>query len=190
MRATGCLCALVGALLALPAGVAEAKITPLPKPAGLSVKPGASDRGSVIAPVTRPASSPSIQPADKPAPRPARASTPGTPSTPVTPSAPRATTVRTASAGASPRLVPAAAAGGREQGWVPPSGGGRAESVPIAAVTIAPTPLGLAGAGESVPSYDHSWPSWMIPLLTLLAAAEGFVLVRLALGRIAQASEI
>jgi hypothetical protein len=186
MRATACLCALLGALLALPAGIAEAKITPLPKPTGISAKPGASDRGSVIAPVTRPASSPAIRPVDRSA-SPGRVRTLGTPTRP---SAPRATIVRTASPAASPALVPAAAAGGREQGWVPPSGGGRDESVSATALTITPTPLGLVGAGDSLPSYDHSWPSWMIPLLTLLAAAEGFVLVRLALGRIAQAREI
>jgi hypothetical protein len=183
MRATRCLCALLGALLALPAGIAEAKITPLPKPAGISAKPGASGRGSVIAPVTRPASSPAIQAAVKPA-------SPAGVSTPSTPSASPATAVRTASPAASPALVPAAAAGGREQGWVPPSGGGRDESVSATALTITPTPLGLVGAGDSLPSYRHSWPSWMMPLLTLLAAAEGFVLVRLALGGIAQAREI
>jgi hypothetical protein len=187
MRATGCLCVLLGALLALQVGVAEAEITPIPKPAGGAARPGTSDGGSQIAPVTRPATRTTIRPATKPPARSSRASPSRTLSTPT-----RAA-VATAPAARSQGLAPEAASGGREQRWIAPSGGGRDESALAAATAAAapaPTPLELVGAGESLPSYEDSWPSWLIPLLTLLAAAEAFVLVRLARGRLAQAPEI
>jgi hypothetical protein len=178
MRATGCLCALLGVLLALPAAIAEAKITPLPKPAGISAKPAASTRGSLIAPVLRPATHPTVRPAGPPPPRPQIASRPSTPAT------------RTTSAPRSRRFVPVASDGGRKPGWVAPSGGGRDASAYATPTALAPTPLGLVGAGEALPTYDAPWPSWMIPLLTMLAAGEGFVLVRLVRGRLAQIGEI
>jgi hypothetical protein len=178
MRATGCLCALLGALLALQAGIAEAKITPLPKPAGTSAKPATSNGGSLIAPVSRPEARTTIRPASK---APAQSSSASTPSTP------GRAAVATASAVRSQGFVPTAADGGREQAWIAPSGGGRAES---AATALAPTPLGLVGADDALRTHEDSYPSWMILLLALLAAAEGFVLVRLTRGRLAQANEI
>jgi hypothetical protein len=181
MRATGCLCALLGALLALQAGIAEAEITPLPRPA----RTPASDGGSLIAPVSRPETPTTIRPATTPPASPSGASMP----TLSTPGAAGRAAVATASIAPSQALVPTAAGGGREQEWVPPSGGGRDESLRTTATALAPTPVGLAGAGGT-PSHEDSWPFWLTPLLTLLTAIEAFVLVRLVRARLARAREI
>jgi hypothetical protein len=178
MRTTGCLCALLGALLALPAAIAQARITPLPKPAGIAAKPATSTGGSLITPVPRPATRTTVRPAATPPPRPHIASTPTTATSPT--SAPRRR-----------RLVAAAIHGGRERDWVAPSGGGRDASALAATTAILPTPLDLVGAGESLPAHDNALPSWKIVLLNLLACAEAFVLVRLVRGsRLAPAGDL
>jgi cobalamin biosynthesis Mg chelatase CobN len=46
-----------------------------------------------------------------------------------------------------------------------------------------PTPLGLVAAGDRVSSPGTSTPAWKIALLALLAAAEAFLIVRLARNR-------
>jgi len=170
MRATGRLCALLCALLALlPPSLAQAKIRPLPKPAGLAAKPGAVQGTSLIAPVSRPDTPTTVAPV-----RPDVAST-------------RTATVRTTTRTSPHGFVPAASRGGRERVVRALSSGGR-EAPPVAG--LAPTPIGLVGAGEALPAYDAS-PSWKVAVLTLLAVAEGFVLVRLARhGRFARTSEI
>ncbi|MDX6597330.1 MAG: hypothetical protein QOE87_1217, partial [Gaiellales bacterium] len=115
MRATGCLCALLGTLLALPPGIAEAKITPLPKPKSISAKPATSGHGSLIAPVTRPVTRTTIRPAAKLPPRPHIVSAPSAPA------ALRTTAGRpvlgATSAPRRHRFVPAVISGGRERGW-------------------------------------------------------------------------
>lgn len=160
MRATGRLCALLCALLALlPTSLVQAKITPLPKPAGLAATPAAVQGTSLIAPVSRPATHATVTPVRRQIasrPRPAlHGST----------RAPRR------------GFVPATSLGGRERAWRVLSSGGREAP---AAAGLAPTPLGYVGAGEALPAYGYAWPAWKVVLLTLLAVAEGFVVVRLA----------
>ena len=62
MRATACVCALLSVLLALPAAGAQADIEPLPKPAVVSPTPAGSNRGSLIAPVSKPVVSSIVKP--------------------------------------------------------------------------------------------------------------------------------
>ena len=62
MRATACVCALLGVSLALPVAGAQADIKPLPKPAVVSPTPDASNRGPVIAPVSKPVVSSIVKP--------------------------------------------------------------------------------------------------------------------------------
>ncbi|MDP9259701.1 MAG: hypothetical protein M3Q31_24550 [Actinomycetota bacterium] len=170
MRATGRLCALLCALLALlPTSLAQAKITPLPKPAGLAAKPAAVRGTSLIAPVSRPATPTTVAPVRHQV------------------ASPRTTTVRRTTRTSRHGFVPAASRGGRERAWRALTSGGRA-APPLAG--LAPTPLGLVGAGEALPADAYAWPPWKVAVLTLLAVAEGFVLVRLARhGRFARASE-
>jgi hypothetical protein len=170
MRATGRLCALLCALLALlPASAAHAKITPLPKPAGLAAKPGTGDGTSLIAPVSRPATR-TVKPVR-----------------PQVATRPRPTVHSTAPA---PRrgFMPATSRGGRDTSWRLLSSGGRA--MPAVAGRM-PTPLGFVGAGEALPAHRYPWPAWTVALLTLLAVAEGFVLARIVRNRrFARSSEI
>ncbi|HET6171116.1 MAG TPA: hypothetical protein VFD90_00840 [Gaiellales bacterium] len=173
MRATGCLCALLGALLAvLPVTVVQAKVKPLPKPAGISPKP-ALRTVSVIAPVSRPTASTTVV-------RPARREVASRPRTSV-----RRTRVRRISARAPRRhvFVPASIRGGRERNWLVESVGGRDSARVLAVALLRPTPLGLVGSGEALPVHDRTWPAWKIAALALLAAAETFLLVRLTRGR-------
>ena len=170
MRATGRLCALLCALLALlPASAAQAKITPLPKPAGPAARPGAVDGTALIAPVSRPATRTvkQVRPQVASRPRPAVHSTV-----------------------LAPRrgFVPATSRGGRDTSWrVLSSGGGRAEP---AVAGLLPTRLGFVGAGEALPAHGYPWPTWKAALLTLLAIAEGFVLARIVRNaRFARASK-
>jgi hypothetical protein len=78
--------------------------------------------------------------------------------------------------------APVVSTGGRERLPIAPavSTGGRIHpALPRARTTrIVPTRLGEVG-DESLPSYD-AWPSWLLAVLTLLASAEAFLLVRLA----------
>ncbi|MDX6630580.1 MAG: hypothetical protein QOH00_2826 [Gaiellales bacterium] len=46
-----------------------------------------------------------------------------------------------------------------------------------------PTPLGFAASDESPPLASPASPPWKISVLTLLAGAEAFLLVRLARSR-------
>ena len=62
MRATACVCALLCVLLALPVAGAQADIKPLPKPAVVSPTPAGSNRGSLIAPVSKPVVSSIVKP--------------------------------------------------------------------------------------------------------------------------------
>lgn len=166
MRATGRLCALLCASLAfLPASLAQAKIAPLPKPPGIAAKPALGHSGSLIAPVSRPAAHATIGRA-----RPRLASPPRTT---------RRTPARTASRHG---LVPAASHGGRERSWRVLSSGGRDSSALLPAA-VTPTPLGFAGAEDSLPASVYAWPAWKIVLLALLAVAEAFVLLRLTRDR-------
>lgn len=171
MRATGRLCALLCALLALlPASVVQAKITPLPKPAGLAAKPVGVQGTSLIAPVLRPATRTTVTPVRR------QIASHPRPALHVSTRAPRR------------GFVPATSRGGRERAWRVLSSGGR--EAPAAAV-LAQTPLGFVGAGEALPAYGYAWPAWKIALLTLLAVAEGFVLARIVRNRrFARASEI
>jgi hypothetical protein len=162
MRATGRLSALLCALLALlPASAVQAKITPLPKPAGLVAKPGDVHGTALIAPVSRPATR-TVKPAR-----------------PQVASRLRPTVHSTAPA---PRrgFVPTTSRGGRDTSWRVLSSGGRA--MPAVAV-FQPTPLGLVGVGEAPPTHGYPWPAWKVGLLTLLAVAEGFVLARIVRNR-------
>jgi hypothetical protein len=160
MRATGRLCALLCALLAvLPAAAAQAKITPVPKPAGLVPKPGAVRGTSLIAPVSKPARHASIAThhariARAPRRAPHRA----------------ALTVRH-------RIAPAKSHGGREAAWRVLSLGGR---VAAAVAPLVPTPLGVVGRGEALPVYRSDWAAWKIGVLALFAVAELFVLAGIA----------
>src|SRR5450755_2734062 len=127
MRATGRLCALLCALLALQGTtLAQAKIRPLPKPPGLAVKPAAGHPGSLIAPVSRPPVQTTIRPT-----RPHLTSR-------------RAATVRrTTTAFHQRAFAPTSSHGGRERAWRVLSSGGRDSSALVAA--ILPTPLGVVG---------------------------------------------
>jgi hypothetical protein len=169
MRATGRLCALLCALLALlPASAARAKITPLPKPAGLAAKPGTVHGTSLIAPVSRPPTRTMVTPEHRPIAKILE---------------PTVHTTTTAHRG----FAPATSRGGRDQSWRVLSSGGR---VMPAVAGRAPTPLGLVRAGEAPPAHGYPWPVWKVALLTLLAVVEGFVLVHLARnGRFARAGE-
>ena len=160
MRATGRLCALLCALLALlPPSAVQAKITPLPKPPGLVAKPGVVHGTALIAPVSRPATR-TVEPVR-----------------PQVASRPRPTVHSTA-----PRrgFVPATSRGGRDTSWRVLSSGGRAMP---AVAGLLPTPLGLVRAGEALPTHGYPWPAWKVGLLTLLAVAEGFVLARIVRNR-------
>ena len=156
MRATACLCALLCALLALPVAAAQADIKPLPKPAVISPAPAGSDRGSLIAPVSKPVASTIVKPA-----------APQVATKPVTPTAKR----RRA-------LAPAVSFGGREQPQLADTGGGRAAPALPSVAVLAPTPLGMAGA-EAQPAFRDAWPPWMFAVLTLLAVAEAGILAQL-----------
>jgi hypothetical protein len=157
MRATACVCALLSVSLALPVAGARADIKPLPKPAVVSPTPAGSNRGSLIAPVSKPAVSSIVKP-DAPQ---------VTKPPPVT-----ATTARRQA------RAPALSFGGREQPQLADSGGGRAAPA-LTPVVLAPTPLGMAGADESPPAFADAWPRWMFALLALLALAEAGVLAQL-----------
>jgi hypothetical protein len=158
MRATGCLCALLGALLALPAAGAHADIKPLPKPAVVSSAPAPGNRGSLIAPVSKPVVPPTVKPAGPQV---------------------TATTRVTATATRRHAVAPAMSLGGREQPQLAGSGGGRAAPALPPVAVLAPTPLGMVGADEPLPVLGDAWPPWMFALLTLLAFAEAGVLTHL-----------
>ena len=51
-----------------------------------------------------------------------------------------------------------------------------------------PTPLGLVGLHESLPSYQ-AYPTWLLGLFTLLATAEAFLLTHLVRARRAEVAE-
>jgi hypothetical protein len=169
MRATGRLCALLCALLALlPATVARARIAPLPKPAGIAATPAGGHSASLIAPVSRPAVRTTVKPA-----RPHGVTRP-----------PRRTQLhKTTPAVRRHAFVPASSQGGRERLWRVLSSGGRATPALAATGAIVPTPLGIASASEPLSVASYGWPAWKVVLLTLLAVAEAFVLVRLARAR-------
>jgi hypothetical protein len=164
MRATGRLCALLCALLALlPASVARAKIAPLPKPAGIAAAPAGGHSGSLIAPVSRPAVRTTVKP--------------------VLPHVvtPRRTQLhRTTPAVRRHALIPASSQGGRERLWRVLSSGGREAPALTARGAVVPTPLGFVSGSEPLPVAAYGWPAWKVMLLTLFAVAEAFVLVRLA----------
>lgn len=158
MRATGCLCALLGALSVLPVAAAQADIKPLPKPAVVTPTPGPGNRGSLIAPVSKPVVPTTVRPA-----RPHVATTP--------PATPAATSREPA--------APALSLGGREQPALAGSGGGRAAPVLPPVAVLAPTRLGVVGANEPRRVLGDAWPRWMLALLALLALAEVGILAQL-----------
>jgi hypothetical protein len=163
-------------LVALPAATAQAKIKPLPRPAGIAAKPPTVRAAALIAPVARPATRPTvIAPPRQTAPtlrQTARVHAP----------APLRTALRRRRA-----FVPATSHGGRERPWRVLSSGGR--QAPVVAGLV-PTPLALVGAAEALPAADSGDPSWTIAALLLLALGEAFVLLRLACtSRWAQAGE-
>jgi hypothetical protein len=171
MGAIGRLCVLMCALAAvLPVSAAQAKITPVPKPPGMAVKPGAVRGTALIAPLTRPSAHRAVAPA-----RGHAAST-------------RRAVARTTLA-ARRRLALASSHGGRERAWRVHSAGGRhAPAVP----PIRPTPLAFVGAGEA-PVADRvvPWPVWKVALLMLLAVAEALVLAGVVRrSRFARAGEL
>jgi hypothetical protein len=163
MRATGCLCVLLGALAALPVAGAQAKIKPLPKPVTITPTPAAASRGSLIAPVSKPVVHSTVKAARPQA----------------TPAA-RTTVRRTTSAAQRHAIAPAVSQGGREQPHLvrSASGGRAAPALPAVAVLV-PTPLGVVGADEPLPVLRDAWPPWMLALITLLAFAEAAVLALL-----------
>jgi len=167
MRATGCLCALIGALFVLPVATAHADIKPLPKPAVVSPTPGPGNRGSLIAPVSKPVVPTTVQPA-----------APDVATTPVTPSA----TSRKPAA-------PALSLGGREQPALAGSGGGRAAAVLPPVAVLAPTHLGVVSANEPRRVLGDAWPRWMFALLALLALAEAGILAQLVRSSPARAGQ-
>jgi hypothetical protein len=172
MRATGRLSALACALLAagVAGPIAQAKITPLPRPSHVVAKPGALPGTSLIAPEARPVSHASR--------RPARRHVARTHRTVVT----RTTRVR------HHAFTAARSRGGRERPWHVLSLGGRALP-PLP--PLLPTPLALVGLGEALPAYDPGWPAWKIAALALLGFGETYVLVRLARGgRLVGAAEL
>jgi hypothetical protein len=150
-------------MAALPASVAQAKITPLPKPAGIAAKPGAERGTALIAPVSRPAHT--IAPARRHVASARRHV-----------ASARRTAIRTTARAPRRRFVPASSHGGRERAWRVLSAGGRETPAPP---DIAPTPLAFVGAGDVLAATSVPWPAWKIVLLALLAAAEALVLVRL-----------
>jgi hypothetical protein len=162
MRAPVRLCTLLGVLLTLLlTAVAHAEITPIPKPSGDSSGPAASNQGAVVVPLPKPA----VQ-------------TPVPPARPRTPSRPRTTGLahlRTAPP------APVRSSGGRAVPRSPlvTTGGHRLASLQGRLAEFLPTPLALAGIDESLPHSD-AWPAWVLTMLTLLASAEAFLLVRLA----------
>jgi hypothetical protein len=166
MRASGRLCALCALLAFAPTSVAQSKITPLPKPAGIAAKPAAGHAGSLIAPLSRPAMRTTVRPARR-----------------HVASARRVTVRRTTRAPRRHAFVAASSRGGRERAWRVLSSGGRETSALAAAAAVVPTPLELVGAGDLLPVYSYAWPAWKIVLLTLMAVGEAFVLVRLARDR-------
>jgi hypothetical protein len=170
MRATGRLCAPLCALLALlPASAAQAKIRPLPKPAGIAAKPGAVRGTALIAPVSKPAKHARLAAVHPHLARTAR----------TTPHR----TVRARRRG----FVPASSHGGRERAWRVLSSGGR---VTAAVAVLLPTPLGIVGSGEALPVYSTDWQAWKIGVLTLFALAEAIVLTGLVRGaRLERAGE-
>ena len=142
-------------MLALPIAGAQADIKPLPKPTGVTAAPTRSERGSLIAPVSKPVVSATVQ------------------TDPLQVKKTPTTTVRRPQA-----PVPVVSLGGREQPHLADSGGGRAAPALPPAV-LAPTPLGMAAAGGPRPALRDAWPPWMFALLTLLALAEAGLVAQL-----------
>jgi hypothetical protein len=164
MRATFCLCALLGALASvLPAGPAQARIRPLPKPAGAAVQ-GA--RAS-IAPVRRTVAQPAGRPPRTPPP--ARSARP----------------LHHTRALRARRYAPivARSRGGRREPLAS-SGGGHLTALRVAPAAIPePTPLGLVGVGDVLPASGAMWPDWTLSLVGVLVAGEAMLLVRLVRAR-------
>jgi hypothetical protein len=159
-------CTLLGLLLALTlTAVAQAKITPVPKPPGASSGAAASNQSALVAPLAKPLVQTPVQPAPPPS-----------------PSQPTTTVL------AHPRTAPptpTSSLGGREQPRSPVlSSGGRhrTTSLPARLVELLPTPLALVGMDESLPASD-AWPPWVLTLFTLLLTVEAFLLVRLVRAR-------
>jgi hypothetical protein len=77
--------------------------------------------------------------------------------------------------------APAASSGGREAPPAPATitGGRRAASLQDRLAQVPPTPLAVVGVGEALPRSHHRWRAWAVTLLTLLAAAEAFLVVHL-----------
>ncbi len=168
MRASVCLCTLLGVVPALLlTAPAHAKIRPLPKPPSAAV-----GTPSGIAPVVRP----TVRPAVRTPHRPVATSPPVRPRTTVRHRAPLRSR--------RPAHVLARSRGGRTAGPLRISGG-RRQPVAIPALRTAPppTPLGLVGVGETLPAGRSVWPSWMLSLLGALLAGEAFLLVRLVRAR-------
>ena len=139
MRGPGRLPALAFALLAaLPASVAQAKIKPLPRPAGIAAKPQAPRGPSLIAPVVRPATPPTVRTV-----RPQIASAPT--------ATPQGTTHAQRQVHVQRQVfLPATSEGGRRPPSLVLSLGGR-EAPAVAG--LMPTPLELVRAGETLPDY-------------------------------------
>ncbi|MDX6597258.1 MAG: hypothetical protein QOE87_1145 [Gaiellales bacterium] len=188
MRVVVCIFALI---LVLPAVFAtdnaHAEIKPIPRPGKVAAKPVASSHGSAITPLPRPIlhtaklvvhvkrvvvrrTKPAVRTAVRTVRAPVRASARGRS---------RATPARRVHRA----RVLARSRGGR---YVPParSHGGRLQPpLPVVPVVPAPTPLAFVASGETLPSYDDPWPSWVLSLLGVMAASEAYLLVHLARAR-------
>jgi hypothetical protein len=188
MRVLVCIFALI---LVLPAvfatDYAHAEIKPIPRPGKVAAKPVASSHGSAITPLPRPIlhtaklvvhvkravvrrTKPAVRTAARTVRAPVRASARGRS---------RATPARRVHRA----RVLARSRGGR---YVPParSHGGRLQPpLPVVPVVPAPTPLAFVAGGETLPSYDDPWPSWVFSLLGVMAASEVYLLVHLARAR-------
>lgn len=101
------------------------------------------------------------------------AGTGGTSTTGTTGTATGTTDTGTSGTTGAETVIVATAQGGRDQSGL---------SVPAPAPPQ-PTPLRLVAAGDRVASPGSSTPTWKIALLAMLAAAEAFLIVRLARNR-------
>jgi hypothetical protein len=174
MRVPVRLCTLLGVSLALLAPcAAQADITPIPKPPEGTGEPSVGHQAPVVAPLLRPQVETPVQQAPAETPTPAQSSTPAETSTPARSNEPE----------------PALSEGGHELAGAPePSEGGHDASASRRSVlaTLIPTPLGLVGLHEALPSYQR-YPSWLLGLFALMATAEAFLLTHLLRARRAAA---